>query len=574
MITDNVYIIKRYYYLIKDNRKKLNPFYLFVFLNCIADLLIPIVISNIVNLITKGLYNEGLTQVLVLAVLYGVNTILSYLDCKIYSNFLKHNYVTIHNKIVQEIYNFDEDYQKHLPRGKILNSISMDLINISEMADSCYNVFIQSLKLVIIFLCLIRINLIIGILVLIFAFIYIKLSYYLNEKSAHYFSLQLKNSDKLLGLLQQTLIGIKDIKNLNLSRNLDKKFNLIRKRWQNSYITRRKYLILQKTTLKYVIYIGKILLYFISIYSIYLGKFEIGTLLLVVSYYDKFFDSSIEIMSNETVIKEENISMERIYKILEYNHKKDTYLNKNMSQNKKELIGIIEFQKVYFSYKKENTLKDISFKMMPNQLNVIVGKTGSGKTTLFSLLTRLYNLKKGSIKIDGYDINDLNDKEYSKYISILNQDSFLFNLSIRENFNLVCSDSKKQIEICKKVGIHDFIMSLPKGYHSVLSENSTNVSGGQKRLLSLARMLLSDKKILLFDEITSSLDTNTTNTIIGLLQEMKQNHTIIVITHKKEMMKQADYIVIINKGRKVGAGTHKELLRKNKYYQKLYKNNK
>lgn len=142
-------------------------------------------------------------------------------------------------------------------------------------------------------------------------------------------------------------------------------------------------------------------------------------------------------------------------------------------------------------------------------------------------------------------------------------------MSIRENLNLVNKNKEKQIEICKEIGIHKFIMSLDNGYDTIIRENSTNLSGGQKRLLSFARTLLNDSEILLFDEISSSLDPDTTKKIIEILKRLKTKHTIVMITHKEEIMKVADKIIVMDNGKKVGEGTYKNLINKNKYYKKL-----
>jgi len=144
-------------------------------------------------------------------------------------------------------------------------------------------------------------------------------------------------------------------------------------------------------------------------------------------------------------------------------------------------------------------------------------------------------------------------------------------MSIKDNLKMACKDEKKQIEICKKIGIHELIQSMPKGYDTILTENAANLSGGQKRLLSLAKTLLTDSKILLFDEVTSSLDIKTTNKIISILKELKDSHTVIIITHKKEVMKISDEIILLSKGRIVGKGAYKNLL-KNNHFDKLVKN--
>lgn len=159
----------------------------------------------------------------------------------------------------------------------------------------------------------------------------------------------------------------------------------------------------------------------------------------------------------------------------------------------------------------------------------------------------MYFPSKGSIYLDGQNILDIKLESYLNNISVLNQDTYLFNLSIRENFNLISKDKKWQESICKLVGIDKFIKTLPKGYNTIISENSTNISGGQKRLLSLARTLMKDSKILIFDEITSSLDMDITKQVIDVLKKLKTNHTIIIVTHKKELMDISDEIIRLYK---------------------------
>ena len=155
-------------------------------------------------------------------------------------------------------------------------------------------------------------------------------------------------------------------------------------------------------------------------------------------------------------------------------------------------------------------------------------------------------------------------------MSIATQKPFIFNMSIKDNLSLVDSNIDNQINACKRVGIHDFIMTLPKGYNTILKEDATDISGGQKQLIALARTLLSKSEILLFDEITSSLDPNTTKHIIKVLKDLKKDHTIVMITHKPQLMKSADDIIVIDKGKVVAQGKHKELIN-NKYYLNLQK---
>ena len=249
-------------------------------------------------------------------------------------------------------------------------------------------------------------------------------------------------------------------------------------------------------------------------------------------------------MTSSQSIKEQNISINRINSILEDNEEK----NKN-EKIIKNIKGKIEFENVFFSYNDDKLLEDISFTIEPNKITAITGINGTGKTTIINLILRLYKPKKGKILLDNIDINNIDKKSYLKEISILNQETYLFNLSIRENFNLINNSIKRQEEICKFTGVSNFIEGLPNGYDTIIDENSNNLSGGQKRLLSLTRMLLKESKILILDEATSSLDKEKVEKFSKILEKIKENHTIIVITHKKEIIDIADETIVINKGK-------------------------
>ena len=181
----------------------------------------------------------------------------------------------------------------------------------------------------------------------------------------------------------------------------------------------------------------------------------------------------------------------------------------------------------------------------------------------------MYRVNDGKILIDRINIYDYSRDVFNSNVSIVNQKTFIFNMSIRANLSLIDSNKKRQIDACKRVGIHDFIMFLPDGYSTILKEDATNISGGQKQLLSLARALLTSSEIILLDEVTSSLDPNTTNKIINLLDDLKTDHTIIVITHNKDLMRRADKLVVLNNGKIECIGNNNDLIKKNKVYKQL-----
>ena len=422
--------------------------------------------------------------------------------------------------------------------------MTSDIINTGEMADNILKVILNILKSIVVIFYFFRINIFLALIITGVDVIYIIRSNYLNNKSIKYSKEQRKENDKLIGLVNQTLLGLKDIQTLNITNTMDDKYNYIYKDWKNAYDNRKKYERYRQNILKCFLIIIKSIVYFTCVYLMINNKITIGIMLIIISYFDSLFSASENIMDASQSIKDQNISVNRIKEILEYN----TIKEKNLKEIK-NVKGMVEFKNVDFSYSNEKLLENLNFVIKPNRITAITGTNGTGKTTIVDLILRLHSPTKGEILLDNINVKEIDKNSYLKEISVLNQESYLFNLSIRENFNLIERDIKKQEEMCKLTGIDKFIKTLPKGYDTIIDENSHNISGGQKRLLSLTRTLLKDAKILIFDEATSSLDTDKIQNVINILKELKKNHTVIVITHKEEIENIADEVITINDGK-------------------------
>ena len=236
--------------------------------------------------------------------------------------------------------------------------------------------------------------------------------------------------------------------------------------------------------------------------------------------------------------------------------------------------GKIEFQNVKFHYREneEDTLKGLSLTFLPHKKLAVVGRSGNGKSTIFNLLLRYFDVSEGKILIDGIPIEELSEQSLRESISIIRQSPFLFNLSILDNFRLVKEDVTLDSvrQVCKDAYIDDYIMSLPDGYDTIIGEGGINLSGGQKQRIAIARTLLLETKIILFDEATSALDNESQEYIKKTIDELVKTHTVIIVAHRLSTIVDADIIHVIDKGRLAGKGTHEELLNNNQVYRSLY----
>lgn len=566
MFLRNIKISRDYFSLVKFRNKYLITFIIVDLINVLVSLLIPYFISLIVENITNEIYNMSFFYVSMLGITYLFNKFGSYCTNWCYANFFKEAYVEVHRKLVNSIYNFDEEYSKNVQPGKIINSSNTDIINIAEIPSFIIELSIELIKLLVVYFVFAKQNILVALYVIIINVIYYNFARKCNSKNTYYLKKQRNYADKITSMLSQILTGLKDIKSFGIKDKLNNKLDGYRKRWQESYFLKRKYYFTRKTLVGLIIDFGKIALYFILIIFLIKGKMQIAMFLLLISYYDRAKESINDIMGFDVSIMEESVSLYRINEIINYGNNS---LKLDGIVYNDDIVGLVEFKNVSFKYSKLPILKNISFVAKPNQVTTIVGQTGSGKTTIFNLLLRMYKADSGKILIDKLNIYEYSKDVYHSNISVVNQKTFIFNMSIRANLSLIDSNKKRQIDACKRVGIHEFIMSLPDGYNTILKEDATNISGGQKQLLSLARALLTTSEIILLDEVTSSLDPNTTNNIVNLLDDLKTDHTLIVITHNKELMKVSDNLIVLNKGKIECIGKHEDLIKNNYIYKKL-----
>ena len=379
-----------------------------------------------------------------------------------------------------------------------------------------------------------------------------------------------KLAEKATGLIGELVRGIRDIKVLNaqdsfMNKVNDEITNVNNERYKRASIN-RKYIFFANS----VDDILEFLLIVLAIFLISIDMLSIESFIIIYMYRGRVFSLLYMISGLLDSYKEFELSANRVFEVIDGDEfSKEKFGTKKISKIK----GDFEFKNVSFSYnKKKKVLKDVSFKVKHNQTIGFVGKSGSGKSTIFSLLAKLYDVNEGEILIDGVNINELDRDSIRGNISIITQNPYIFNASIRENLSLVKDGltEKEMIKACKMACLHDFVMSLPDGYDTLVGEGGMTLSGGQRQRLAIARALVQNTEIILFDEATSALDNETQESIQKAINNMKNKYTILIIAHRLSTIVNSDNIYVINNGKVEANGTHKMLLDSNKYYKKLY----
>jgi len=572
VIRDNIIIIRDFFKLVKGNKKWIFLLFFGSIMAHLSSLLIPIFTSNIIYEVTNHNVDAAYINIGMLALVYIVYNLFWYLNYVSYSHNFKYSYKNLREKVVDKVFTYDTDFSDKISKGTILNTVNTDISNLSEMIDNVCEILVVFVKIIVMIIVFLKTDIYIGVLVLLLEYLYLKSFDYCNIKSTKYLRGQQKYRDKLTDNLSQILNGLSEIKVFNIYDKIKNNFYIIANKWAEQYMLKRRYVNIRASLLPFIIHFGKIILYFILTSFVLSGKYEINLLVLLITYFENIMTNTKELMGFSRQIREWSISIKRINTILNYSSKQQITFGMNENDY---IDGLVEFKDVSFCYKTKNrgNIRNISFTAEPNEITALVGHSGSGKTTIINLILRKYKLDSGKILIDNENIYDYSKSIYATNVVGVNQSPFIFNMSIRKNLSLIDSNIDNQIEACKRVGIHDYIMSLPKGYHTILTENATNFSGGQRQLLAIARTLLSKAEILIFDEVTSSLDTLLVEKIKEIFENLKLDHTIILITHKKDVMKIADKIIVLNKGMIVGQGNHKELMKSNEYYIDLQTNN-
>ena len=372
------------------------------------------------------------------------------------------------------------------------------------------------------------------------------------------------------GAYNEQVRGLRDLKSLNIRNrtitDAGDKFKDAQAINQKSRFTRRKF-VMARDIIATIFEVGFFLAGVLFIQS---GWILLSEFLVIYMYHGNIRNLSVHFAAIKQYAIEGELAAQRVFEIID-EYPKETFGDKSVTITN----GKIELKNVNFSYLEGvPVLNDLNLTFEANKTTAIVGRSGSGKSTILSLLNKLYSINSGEILIDGHNIDELTEDSLRNNIGVVTQAPYIFNRTIRENLQFINEKATEEemISALKRAHIYDFICTLDGGLDSKVGENGLMLSGGQKQRLAIARILLKNSPIIVLDEATSALDNESQQLIVNAIEDLKKDHTIIIVAHRLSTILDSDCIMVLDKGQVIDQGTHKELYRRCKQYKELYKN--
>ncbi len=477
----------------------------------------------------------------------------------------------LRNDIAVKINKLPMKYFDTKTHGEVLSVITNDIDTLGMNLNQSITQIITSICTIIgILVMMFSISwqmTLISLIILPVAAIFVKI---IVGRSQKYFQRQQDYLGHVNGQVEEIYAGLNIVKVFNGEKKVTKQFEkanneLYTSAWKSQFLSG-----LMHPVMNFISNIGYVGVAVAGGYLAIKGTITVGNIQSFIQYNKQFTQPINQIAQISSTLQSMVAAAERIFEFLEQPEEIDTAKG-NIDTSK--LKGNVEFKHVKFGYNPDVTIiKDFNSKVKEGQKIAIVGPTGAGKTTMVKLLMRFYDVTSGEILVDGHNIKDFERGELRKMFGMVLQDTWLFGGTVKENIKYSREDATDDevIQAAKAAHVHHFIKTLPKGYNSVINEESTNISAGQKQLLTIARVILANPKILILDEATSSIDTRTEIQIQDAMDNLMKGRTSFIIAHRLSTIKNADLILVMNHGDIVEQGTHDELLAKNGFYADLY----
>lgn len=502
-------------------------------------LVIPILWAKVVDYATAHNFSSSYRMIIItigVMLFYYVSVCLNqvfyyFVYNKMYKLYSKLAYSSFINNSIHSISRF-----KISEFNNIINN-DLDII-VTFFSDTIIKV-VQIMEFLIIYYYFYTIDIKMFIITVIVSLTMILILGILNKKTGKLNSKRKQALDKKTTITHEVFNTVKEIKDFYVFKSVNER---VKEKCSN-YLKSNATLNIYSTVIKQIVFIIiETVRYGLVAYGVYLfsiGKMEIGSILVIYTYYTKIIENYEIIGTLTSGIQDAKVSLNRLNRLIEY---RGTSENNDLV-NKKDYLGKIKFEKVLYGDKKDPILNDVSLVINPNTITVITGPTGSGKTGVLDLLMKMNKKHSGNIFIDDIPYEKIDDATFYNLISLVRKEPNFFDLSIKDNLMLVGGNFKEVKNVCQSLGIHDEIMELKNGYDTDINDFSSKISINLKRGIAIARVILKNSKIIMFDEIIDTLEDNLQGKVLELLEEKKKEHTILIISREENILQKADKII-------------------------------
>lgn len=516
-------------------------------------------------------FDKILEIILILVGLYAISAVFSLIQSLVMTKVSQTLTYKMRDELSKKIHKLPMNFFDKKNKGEVLSVLTNDIDTFGQAFNQCITDIITAICTIIgILVMMISINIPMTLISLIILPVAAFLVKGIVSKSQKYFKAQQDILGNVNGQVEEVYSGQLIVKAFNKEDDVLEEFKeyndkLFSAGWKSQFMGG-----FMHPVMNFISNIGYVAVAVAGGYFAIKGRITVGNIQSFVQYNKQFTRPIGEVAQVMTQIQTMVAALERILDFLDEEEEKDSDKN---PVDVKSLKGNIEFEHVHFGYNPDKIIiNDFNASVKDGQKIAIVGPTGAGKTTLVKLLMRFYDLNSGKITIDGYDIKDFKKGDLRQHFGMVLQDTWLFGGTIKDNIKYSKPDATDDeiIEAAKAAHVHHFIKTLSGGYNNVLNEETSNISAGQKQLLTIARVILADPEILILDEATSSIDTRTEIQIQAAMDNLMKGRTSFIIAHRLSTIKNADMILVINNGDIVEQGNHEELLAKDGFYATLY----
>ncbi|MDN7242917.1 ABC transporter ATP-binding protein [Planococcus sp. N028] len=574
--------LRRLLVYLKPRRNKLLAVFAAAILSTIFMIVGPKIMGLAITELFEGAYGKftntpGATIdfdrigeiLLLLAGLYIVSSVFSYIQQYIMSTVAQDTVYDLREDVNKKLEKLPLKYYDGRPNGETLSRMTNDIDTIGSTLQQSLTQFITSIVTII---GIIIMMLSISPLLTAIALVSLPLSIFVIgpvlKRSQKHFAKQQKSLGELNGHIEEMYTGHQVVKVFGHEKKSGEQFDAVN---EELYQAGSKAQFISGIIMPMMMFIGNISYVLISVVGGILvtqRAISIGDVQAFITYSKQFTQPITQTANIANIVQSTVAAAERVFELLDEGEE----VKEQTAVTLERAEGAVEFEDVNFGYGEELLIEDMNIHVMPGQTVAIVGPTGAGKTTLINLLMRFYELNGGTIKIDGLDTREMSRDDLRKSFGMVLQDTWLFNGTIKDNIAYGKSGASDDeiFSAARTAHADNFIRTLPDGYDTILNEEASNISQGQKQLLTIARAVLADPPIMILDEATSSVDTRTEVFIQKAMNRLMQGRTSFVIAHRLSTIKDADLILVMDQGKVIEQGTHAELLEKKGFYEELY----